>query len=91
MYTINADGSRNFLQIADVKGRWQKIKNVVFAVLIAIYIVIPWIPINGNPAMLIDIPGRHAYLFGGTFTNKRGSSPTLIVTVTVFPSPITLP
>ena len=22
VYTINADGSRNMLQVADVKGRW---------------------------------------------------------------------
>lgn len=70
MYTINADGSRNFVQIADVKGRWQRVKKLVFAALIVIYAAIPWIPVGGNPAVLIDIPQRHAYLFGGTFTNQ---------------------
>ncbi len=70
VYTINPDGSRNFLHPADVKGRWQRRKNVIFAVLIAVYAVLPWIRINGFPAVLIDIPGRQAFLFGNSFTNQ---------------------
>jgi cytochrome c oxidase accessory protein FixG len=70
VYTINTDGSRNFLHPADVKGRWQRRKNAVFALLIAIYAVLPWIVVRGRPAVLIDIPGREAFLFGKTFTNQ---------------------
>jgi len=70
VYTINPDGSRNFLHPADVKGRFQVRKNLVFAVLIAIYIVLPWIKIGGHPAVQLDIPGRNAFLFGLTFTNQ---------------------
>jgi cytochrome c oxidase accessory protein FixG len=70
VYTINTDGTRNFLHPADVAGRWQQRKSIVFAILIAIYAVLPWIMIGGHPAVLIDIPRREAFLFGRTFTNQ---------------------
>jgi cytochrome c oxidase accessory protein FixG len=70
VYTINQDGSRNFLHPADVKGRWQGRKNWIFLILIVIYAGLPWIQIGGNPAVHFDIPGRRAFLFGQTFTNQ---------------------
>ncbi|MEZ5065079.1 MAG: cytochrome c oxidase accessory protein CcoG [bacterium] len=70
VFTINADGSRNFLHPADVHGRWQVRKNVIWTTLLLIYVLVPWIPINGHPAVHIDIPGRNAFLFGATFTNQ---------------------
>jgi len=70
VYTINPDGSRNFLHPADVKGRWQKRKNLIFAVLIVVYAALPWVRIGGHPAVYVDIPGRQAFLFGFTFTNQ---------------------
>jgi len=69
-FTINPDGSRNFLHPADVRGRWQARKNVVYTVLIAVYLALPWIPIGGHPAILVDIARRQAFLFGGTFTSE---------------------
>jgi len=38
VYTINPDGSRNFLHPADVRGRWQRRKDLVFALLLAVYL-----------------------------------------------------
>ncbi len=70
MYTINTDGSRNFLHPADVKGRWQKLKSSIWLLLIAIYVLMPWIRIDGRPMIHIDLPGRAAQLFGQTFTNQ---------------------
>lgn len=70
VYTINADGSRNFLHPADVHGVWQVRKNIIWFVLLAIYVVTPWIPINGQPAVNFDIADRTAFLFGETFTNQ---------------------
>ena len=46
VYTINADGSRNFLHPADVKGRWQVLKNVIWTILIIVYAGLPWIQHN---------------------------------------------
>lgn len=70
VYTINPDGSRNFLHPADVHGPWQHRKHVVWAVLIAIYILLPWIAIGGHPAVHIDLRSRSAHLFGQGFTNQ---------------------
>ena len=70
VYSINADGSRNFLQVADVRGRWTVRKYIIYYFLIAIYLAAPWITIGGHPMVLIDIPQRSAYLMGATFTNQ---------------------
>ncbi len=70
VYTINPDGSRNMLQVADVKGRWTTRKYFMYAILILVYVAAPWITIGGHPMILIDIPRRAAYLLGATFTNQ---------------------
>jgi len=70
VYTINADGSRNFLEVADVSGRWHKLRNLSVYVLMIVFLGTPWLKIGGKPAMHFDIPGRSAHLFGGTFTNQ---------------------
>ncbi|MHC5066149.1 MAG: cytochrome c oxidase accessory protein CcoG [Planctomycetota bacterium] len=67
LYCIREDGSRQTIHTADVSGRYQRRKKIVWAVLIAIYLVLPWIEVGGKPAILIDIAKRHFYLFGLTF------------------------
>ncbi|MFN7589096.1 MAG: cytochrome c oxidase accessory protein CcoG [Planctomycetota bacterium] len=67
LFSINPDGSRNAIHPADVSGRFQRRKHVFFFVLIAIYLVMPWLRVGGHPALLIDIQSRHFYLFGHTF------------------------
>ncbi|MCA9728867.1 MAG: cytochrome c oxidase accessory protein CcoG, partial [Candidatus Eisenbacteria bacterium] len=70
VYTINEDGSRNFIHTADVSGRWQRRKTIVYTLLILIYLSLPWIRIHGGPAIHLDLPGRTAHLFGIAFTNQ---------------------
>jgi cytochrome c oxidase accessory protein FixG len=70
MFTINQDGTRNFLHPADVHGRFQARKNVVYSILLLVYVLVPWITIGGHPAVHVDLPGRTAYLFGRSFTNQ---------------------
>jgi cytochrome c oxidase accessory protein FixG len=62
--TINEDGSRYFLHPADVSGRWTQLRKLVATVLIAVYVLLPWIPIGGNPAVFLDVEHRTFYLFG---------------------------
>jgi cytochrome c oxidase accessory protein FixG len=64
--TINDDGSRYFLHPADVRGRWVTARRLVGLVLIAIYVLLPWIPINGSPAVFLDVENRMFHLFGLT-------------------------
>ncbi len=70
VYSINADGSRNFLHVADVKGRWHRLRTTIHSLLLLLFLALPWIHIDGKPIVLVDIPGRSAYLFGGTYTNQ---------------------
>ncbi len=64
--TINADGSRYFLHPADVSGRWTRARRAVGLALIAVYVLLPWIPVNGNPAVFLDVENRMFHLFGLT-------------------------
>jgi cytochrome c oxidase accessory protein FixG len=64
--TINDDGSRYFLHPADAKGPWMTSRRVVGVLLIAIYVLLPWIPINGSPAVFLDVENRMFHLFGLT-------------------------
>jgi len=67
MFSVNADGSRNAIHPADCAGRFQNRKQALWWVLIAVYLLLPWLRIGGNPAVLIDIPQRHFFLLGRTF------------------------
>src|SRR5262245_19147234 len=67
MFSINPDGSRNAIHPADVRGRFQRRKQGLWLVLIAIYLALPWLKIGGHPALLIDIEKRHFHLLGHTF------------------------
>ncbi|MEM6916135.1 MAG: cytochrome c oxidase accessory protein CcoG [Verrucomicrobiota bacterium] len=65
--SINRDGSRNFLHPADVRGNFTVWRRVFGAVLLAIYILLPWIPIGGYPAVFLDLAERRFHFFGLTF------------------------
>jgi cytochrome c oxidase accessory protein FixG len=64
--TIRADGSREFLHPADVRGRFTRARILSGWLLIAIYLALPWIPIGGHPAVFLDVAERRFHLFGLT-------------------------
>jgi len=64
--TIAQDGSRNFLHPADVRGRFTLWRRISAIFLILVYVLLPWIPINGYPAVFLDLTSRRFHLFGLT-------------------------
>ena len=70
VYSINADGSRNFIQPADVIGKWQVIRNSINFLLMLVYVGLPWLQIADKPAVLINLPSRQAWIFGFSYTNQ---------------------
>lgn len=68
--TINEDGSRYFLHPADVRGNFTRWRRMVGGILLAIYVLLPWIPINGHPAVFFDLLNRRFHLFGMTFVTE---------------------
>ena len=68
--TINEDGSRRFIHTAKVSGRFARWRTLLAVVLTAIYVAMPWIPINGNPMLFLDVAHRQFHYFGLTFVSQ---------------------
>lgn len=65
--TLNRDGSRRWLRPRVSRGRFLTARRVVGYFLIALYVLIPHLQINGKPAMLLDLAHRRFTLLGATF------------------------
>lgn len=65
--SINADGSRLHIRPSDAPGRFITARRVVFALLILFYVSLPFVKIDGRPAMQLDVMSRRFYLFGAVF------------------------
>jgi cytochrome c oxidase accessory protein FixG len=64
--TIRSDGSRPFLFPADPHGRFTRARSVSALILIAVYLSLPWIQVNGYPAVFLDVAASRFHLFGIT-------------------------
>lgn len=64
--TINADGSHHILHPADVRGKFTRARFYAGLLLIVIYAALPWIPVNGAPALFLDLEHRRFHAFGLT-------------------------
>jgi cytochrome c oxidase accessory protein FixG len=65
--SLGTDGRRRTVHPADVHGRFDRWRKVAFALLIASWAALPWIPIAGHPAVFLDVEARAFYLFGASF------------------------
>jgi len=65
--TLNPDGSRRWLRPRPSPGTFRMARRIVAYALIIIYSALPWITINGKPAMLLDVVHRRFTFFGKTF------------------------
>lgn len=65
--TLEKDGSRHWLNPKVSKGRFLTARRIVAYVLILIFTALPYIHINGKPAVLLDIVHRRFTIFGFTF------------------------
>lgn len=65
--TLESDGSRRWLYPRLARGRFLTRRRIVAYLLIVIFTAIPYITINGKPAMLLDIAHRRFTFFGVTF------------------------
>jgi cytochrome c oxidase accessory protein FixG len=65
--SLRADGSRNYVHPADVRGRFNRLRNWAFAALTVLLFSLPFVGVGGHPAVFLDMQHRHFYLFGATF------------------------
>lgn len=64
---MQADGHRRWLQPRLALGRFFRHRRTVAYLLIALLTVLPFLNINGKPAVLLDLPARKFTFFGYTF------------------------
>jgi cytochrome c oxidase accessory protein FixG len=52
------------LSARPVRGRFRRLRTIADGLLIAVLFAIPWIRVDGQPLVLLDVPGRHFHVFG---------------------------
>lgn len=62
--TTDEFGDRVYIYPAEAKGYWRTHRNWTQFILIIIFLILPWIKINGHQALLLSIPERQFAFFG---------------------------
>lgn len=65
--SVRVDGGRVSIHPADVSGRFTTLRRIAAAALIAVYVLMPWIHVNGFPAVFLDVDNLHFHFLGLTF------------------------
>ncbi|MGB7344195.1 MAG: cytochrome c oxidase accessory protein CcoG [Pirellulaceae bacterium] len=65
--TLEKDGSRRWLKPRLSMGHWWKRRRVIAYILMAVFVVVPHLRVNGKPLVLLDIVARQFTVLGKTF------------------------
>lgn len=65
--TLGNDGAHIKLHPADVSGVFTFWRKIVALILITIYVSLPWVEMNGQPLLFLDILHRRFHIFGLTY------------------------
>lgn len=65
--TVNAEGGRNWIYPKKPSGRYYKARTIVALLLLAFFFAGPFITINGQPLLLLNILERKFVIFGVAF------------------------
>lgn len=85
--TLNSDGTRVVLHPRPSPGRFLRRRKIVGYALIALFVLLPQLRINGRPPLLIDLVHREIALLGAVFRPSEGMLLMLLglaVALTVF-------
>ncbi len=61
-------GTRNWLHVMAIDGRFRRLRRLAAVILHLILFIPPWMTMNGNPALRLDLEARRLYAFGAIFT-----------------------
>ncbi|WP_150913017.1 cytochrome c oxidase accessory protein CcoG [Marinobacter halotolerans] len=65
--TVDLYASRKKIYVREVKGFFQRIRNVSLVALMGMYFLFVWISVDGQPLIYFNLPEREFHLFGITF------------------------
>ncbi|MCH6257260.1 cytochrome c oxidase accessory protein CcoG [Puniceicoccaceae bacterium K14] len=68
--SVNGDGSRYAIHPSDVKGTFTSWRKISAYLLIVIYASLPWIHVNGYPAVFLDTDAMRFHFLGLTFVSQ---------------------
>ncbi|WP_372964604.1 cytochrome c oxidase accessory protein CcoG [Marinobacter sp.] len=68
--SIDLYASRQKIYVKEVKGLFQKIRNVSLLALMGMYFLFAWLTLDGQPLIHFDLPAREFHLYGVTFYPK---------------------
>ena len=68
--TVDLYASRQKIYVKEVKGFFQKIRNVSLMALMGMYFLFAWLTLDGQPLIHFDLPAREFHLYGATFYPK---------------------
>ncbi|SEM09206.1 cytochrome c oxidase accessory protein CcoG [Halomonas caseinilytica] len=58
---------RRHIQVREVRGRFQRWRRGLDTLLVSAFFALPWVSLDGRPAIWFDLPGRAFHLFTMTF------------------------
>jgi len=64
---LRPDGRHVAIHPLDVRGRFIRARRFGFALLLALYVAAPLVPVRGHPAVFLDVARRRFFMFGATF------------------------
>lgn len=65
--TVTESGKRNWIYALKPNGRFYNYRNILAYVYLAVFLIMPFIKINGNPLFMINIPKAKIILFSKIF------------------------
>lgn len=82
--SINAQGDRQFILSANVKGPWRTARTWCYWGLIGLFLVVPWTTFRGQQTILLHLPTRQFTFFGFTFYAHDGPLLFFLLAILVF-------
>ncbi len=70
--TTDEKGNRVYIHPEDITGKWKTRRTSLYWFLIILYLVLPWIYVDGKQWVLLDIPKREFTIFGTVFYGHDG-------------------
>src|SRR6476620_7682415 len=65
--TITKDGKRNFLHPQKPNGRLYRLRTITSTIYLVVFLLLPFIKVNGEPLFMFNIIERKFILFGVIF------------------------
>ncbi len=65
--SVELYASRKKIYVKEVKGLFQRIRNVSLLALMGMYFLFVWLTLDGQPLIHFDLPAREFHLYGATF------------------------